>query len=79
MTYDEAAALLRAFVGRELLGPVAAALGVEDQLRVTLAASQMIGIAMLRYVVGVEPLASVDVDGLVDHVAPVLELHLFGP
>lgn len=79
MTYDDAAALLRAFVGRELLGPITAALGVQQPLRVTLAASQMIGIAVLRYVVRVEPLASADVEELVDRVAPVLEAHLFAP
>lgn len=45
----------------------------------TLAASQMIGIAVLRYVVGVEPLASADIANVVDRVAQVLEVHLFGP
>lgn len=79
MTHEDAAALLRSFVSRELLGPVAAALGVQDPLRVTLAASQMIGIAVLRYVVGVEPLASADIDDVVERVAPVLEMHLFDP
>ncbi len=79
MTHDDAAGLLRSFVGRELLGPLASALGVDDPLRITLAASQMIGIAVLRYVVRVEPLASTDIDTIVDRVAPVLEHHLVAP
>ncbi len=79
MTHDDAAVLLRTFVGRELLGPLASALGVDDPLRITLAASQMIGIAVLRYVVRVEPLASSDIDTIVQRVAPVLEHHLVAP
>ena len=78
MTHDDAAALLRAFVGQELLGPVAAELGVDDPLRVSLAASQMVGIAVLRYVVELEPLASADVATVVEHVTPALDHHLFG-
>lgn len=78
MTHDDAAALLRTFVGEELLGPVASALGVHDPLRVSLAASQMVGVAMLRYVVQVEPLANAEVDAIIDHVTPALHLHLFG-
>jgi hypothetical protein len=38
----------------------------------------MLGIALLRYVVGVEPLASASVDDLVARVVPVLEHHLYG-
>ncbi len=79
MTHDDAAGLLRSFVGRELLAPLADALGVDDPLRITLAASQMIGIAVLRYVVGVAPLASADVETIVERVAPVLEHHLLAP
>lgn len=76
MTYDDAAALLRTFVGRELLGPLVSALGIDDPLRVTLAASQMIGIAVLRYVVKVEPIASAAVDEVVDLAAPSIRATL---
>lgn len=79
MTHEDAAALLRAFVATELLGPVAEALGVDQPaLRTSLAAAQMVGLAMLRYVVQLEPLASASTETLVAHVVPVLELHLFG-
>lgn len=79
MTHDDAAALLRAFVGREMLAPVAEALGIEDAgIRVPLAASQLIGIALMRYVVRIEPLTSLPTSELIDRVVPVLEHHLFG-
>lgn len=78
MTHDDAAALLRAFVGKELLGPVADALDVQDAaVRVPLAAAQLVGIAMLRYVVRLEPLASAPAEDIIARVAPVLEHHLF--
>jgi AcrR family transcriptional regulator len=79
MTHDDAARVLRQFVGTELLGPVARRTGTDpDDLAVSLAAAQMVGIAVMRYVVGVEPLASADTDEVVARVAPALEHHLFG-
>ncbi len=79
MTHDDAAALLRTFVSRELLGPIAETLQVEDPgVRLPLAAAQMIGIAMLRYIVRIEPLASTPTEELVARLVPVLEFHLFG-
>ena len=78
MTHDDAAALLRTFVSRELLGPIAETLQVEDPgVRLPLAAAQMIGIAMLRYIVRIEPLASTPSEELVARLVPVLEFHLF--
>lgn len=80
MTHEDAAALLRAFVGRELLGPMVRRLGLEGaDVRVPLAAAQMIGVAMLRYVLRVEPLASLPTEELVARLTPALEAHLFGP
>lgn len=77
LTNDTAAAVLRGFVLRRLLGRVAADLKVPDpRLRAELAASQMIGIAVLRYVVKVEPLASADVEDIVRMVAPTLQRYL---
>ena len=77
---DEAAArLTREFIAEEILGPVAAALGGDDApLRASLAATQMVGLALARYVVGVEPLASADVDLLVAAVGPTVQRYLTG-
>src|SRR2546430_4107987 len=57
VTSESAAALMRDFVSREILARVAQALELDHpQVRASLAASQLIGLAMLRYVVKVEPL-----------------------
>ncbi len=56
---EEAAAILREFVTREVLARIAKALELDHpELRAGLVASQLVGLAMLRYVVKVEPLAS---------------------
>jgi AcrR family transcriptional regulator len=80
LTNDTAAAVLRGFVLRKLLERVAGELKVPDpKLRAELAASQMIGVAILRYVLRVEPLASADVDDLIAFVAPTLQQYLTSP
>ena len=76
----EAARELRSLITRDLLEPVARAMGRRDAaLRATLAASQMVGIAMARFVVGVEPLASAPVEDLIRAVAPTIQRYLTGP
>lgn len=74
-----AADLLRGAVTRTILGPVGALVGGDDaQLRASLAASQMVGLLLARYVVRVEPLASAPVADLVPLVGPVLQRYLDG-
>jgi AcrR family transcriptional regulator len=77
MTNDQAAAMLREFVTRALLGRVVAALDVEP-LRVEAAAAQMVGAAMLRYVVQVEPLVSASPDELAALLSPGVQRFLVG-
>ena len=48
----------------------------DARLRATLAASQLVGLAMVRYVVRVEPLASADHDTIVAALAPTIERYL---
>lgn len=63
-----------------VLEPVGDTLGIEDPARrMPLAASQMVGILLLRYVLVVEPLASMAPDDLVAIYAPVLDGLLTGP
>ncbi|HYT13681.1 MAG TPA: TetR family transcriptional regulator [Candidatus Nitrosopolaris sp.] len=77
---EEAAAIMREFVTREVLGRLAKALEVDHpELRASLVASQLIGLAMLRYVVKVEPLASARVDDVVAWLGPTLQLYLTDP
>ena len=69
-----AARMLREFVAEQILGRIAAVLDLPDpQLRASLLGSQLIGLAFARYVVGVEPLASMDTEQLVAWYAPVLQ------
>ncbi|MFK0221516.1 TetR family transcriptional regulator [Streptomyces vinaceus] len=77
LTHEAAAAVLRRLVLRRVLERVAADLDVPDPtFRAELAASHMIGIALLRYVVQVEPLASADPEDIVTLVAPTLQRYL---
>ncbi|MCB5170312.1 TetR family transcriptional regulator [Streptomyces bambusae] len=80
VTHEAAAKVLRRLVLRRLLERVAAELDVPDPtFRAELAASHMIGIAFLRYVVQVEPLASAPPDTIVAMVAPTLQRYLTDP
>ena len=69
---------------RQLLaaGPFLALASAIDQpdadLRATLAGSQLIGLALARYVVAVEPLASAPLEVLVRALAPTLQRYLVG-
>ncbi|GAB1514366.1 TetR/AcrR family transcriptional regulator [Actinophytocola sp. KF-1] len=74
---EQIASLMRQFLEHTVVGPVSAALDL-PRLRITGAASQGIGLAMARYVIRVEPLASATDDEVVELVAPVLQ-HYFTP
>ncbi|SRR6266849_6678057 len=77
---EEAAAQLREFVTREVLGRLARALELDQpQLRAALVAGQLVGLAMLRYVVRVEPLASASAAELVAWLGPTLQRYLTDP
>jgi AcrR family transcriptional regulator len=80
VTNETAAALLRDFVSREILGRLAEGLELErPELRASLAASQLIGLAMLRYVVKVEPLASAAPADLAAWLGPTLQRYFTEP
>ena len=74
-TNTQAAEMIRQFVTEALLTRLAGALDIPP-LRVTAAASQLVGMAMLRYLIGVEPLASADEEEIVNLVAPVIQRYL---
>ena len=80
MASEAAARLLREFVTRELLGRIAAALEMDQaELRATLAASHLVGIAMTRVLIKIEPLASLEAEELARTVGPVLQHYLTDP
>lgn len=73
----EAARMLREFLTRELFGRISEGLGMPDaELRAGLVAGQMIGVAFGRYVVRLEPLASLPVETLVPWLAPTIQRYL---
>jgi len=76
---ERAAAMLREFITEEVLGQLAHRLGSPDaRLRATLVGSQLIGLAMARYIIRVEPLASAPAAELVAAIGPTLQRYLTG-
>ena len=77
--HDFAARMLRQFLVREVLGRIAAELDAPDaELRATLAASQIVGLMVVRAGIETEPLASAPIDEVVARVGPVVQWHLVG-
>jgi Tetracyclin repressor-like, C-terminal domain len=76
---ESSATLLREFMSREVLGRLATALDLTDApARAGLAASQIVGLAMSRYVLRMEPLASADPETVVAYLGPTLQRYLTG-
>ena len=77
---DEAARMVREFIGTEIIGRIIEVLEVPDAaLRGTLDGTQLVGMAVLRRVVRVEPLASADHDLVVAWLAPTVQRYLTAP
>ncbi|WP_149830592.1 TetR/AcrR family transcriptional regulator [Streptomyces tailanensis] len=80
VNHEAAAAVFRRLVATQLLYRIARRLDLPDaELRAELAAAQLVGVAMLRYVIKVEPLASADPEQIIERVAPVVQAHLTAP
>jgi AcrR family transcriptional regulator len=78
-TDPDAAGLLRDFLGRQGLFKLVASIAPDQpELRAVLVGSQLIGLAMGRYIVGIEPIASIDREQLVAAIGPTLERYLIG-
>ena len=77
LTHEDAAEMLRGYVADALVASIGQTVeGPEAELRATLAVAQLLGMAMGRYLLRVEPLVSADVETLVRRLAPVLQQHL---
>lgn len=74
------ARMLREFLRREIMHRLATRVAdaPDAELRAELAASQVVGVIMLRYILAFEPLASLSDDEIVARVAPVVQWHLTG-
>jgi AcrR family transcriptional regulator len=76
-TNEQTAAMFRQFIEAALLGRVTSALGVPKE-RMTAAMAQMVGLVLLRYVLRVEPLASLGDEEIVHLVAPTIQRYIDG-
>ncbi len=76
-TSGQGADVLREFFGTAMLGRIAPRLdGPDAETRVALVASHLIGIAVLRYVIGFPALRKVPIEDLITLVAPRVQSYL---
>jgi AcrR family transcriptional regulator len=79
MTNETAMGMIRDLLVREAFEPITKSLGVPDApLRATLVGSQFVGLAVMRFVGRVEPLASASIDELVAAIGPTVQRYLTG-
>ncbi len=81
MSNDLSMKLLREFLNTQILRRVVADLGLDPAqapLRASLVASQIAGLAMMRYIMKLEPLASLPPEQVVAAVGPTLQRYLTG-
>lgn len=79
LTDREVMPTLREFMLETVLSPVVAEVAPDrPRMRAALLASQVMGLAVMRHVARVEPLASADVDTVTAAVAPTLQRYLTG-
>ena len=73
----EAADVLRGYLTEAVLEPLAEATGRADgRLRASLAASQLVGLAVARYLLRIEPLATTSPDDVARALGPTLQRYL---
>jgi AcrR family transcriptional regulator len=73
------AELLREFLDRELFSRATRLLGADGALRVNLLGSQLLGLIVARYVVKVQPLATMEPAAVAAALAPTFERYLTDP
>jgi AcrR family transcriptional regulator len=74
VTSDDVARQMREGITEMIIGPVSEALAVPDaRLRVSLVATQLVGLAVTRYLVRLEPVASTPVPDLINRIAPAVQ------
>ncbi|MBC7680231.1 MAG: TetR/AcrR family transcriptional regulator [Pseudorhodobacter sp.] len=79
VSHEDSAAMLRELLLRVILRPVAQGAGGDRlDLRASLLASQIVGLALTRYVLKLEPVASASADDLAPLLGPTLQRYLTG-
>jgi AcrR family transcriptional regulator len=82
VSHEWAARLMREFVVTQVLRRITGGLHLdpaEAPLRTSLVASQVAGLAMIRYILKLEPLASAPAETLVAAIGPTIQRYLTGP
>ena len=80
VSHEDSASMLRDLLLRVILRPVAdGAGGDRPAMRASLLASQIVGLALTRYVLRLEPIASASADELAPMIGPTLQRYLTGP
>ena len=78
-SHERAARMMREFISRVIIGRIVSAVSPDRfELRAALCGTQIAGLAMIRYVIRLEPLASADHDTVVAAIAPNLQRYLTG-
>jgi AcrR family transcriptional regulator len=79
MTTDAAADLIRTGLVRMILGPITTTIDAPDAaVRAQCVASALLGLAMARYIVALEPFASTPAPELAALIAPTLQAYIEG-
>jgi AcrR family transcriptional regulator len=83
VTSEQAAGMLREFATEAILGRIAGAAapgpsGTDQRFRAALVASQMLGLALTRYVLELDPLVQAGTGDLATAIGPTLERYLTG-
>jgi AcrR family transcriptional regulator len=81
MSNDWTLRLLREFLTTQILRRIVAAIEIdpaEAPLRVSLVASQLAGLAMMRYIIKLEPLASLPSEQVVQLIGPTVQRYVTG-
>jgi AcrR family transcriptional regulator len=79
VSHPEAAALVRETVTRDVGRLTSALTDDQPEVRAVLAGTHVVGLAVARYVVLVEPLASMPAADVVEYAAPTFQRYLVGP
>jgi AcrR family transcriptional regulator len=79
VTSEAVAAQLQAAIGQLITGPITAVGADRADERGALIGAQLLGLALCRYILHLEPLASMPADHVVAAVAPSVQSYLSGP
>ena len=79
-TNANAALMLRGFIDRTLIDPIAEMIDAQDaRERVALVASHLLGVLFARHIVAVPELVEASIDELVEAIGPVLQRYITEP